>query len=234
MGSWCDPHKSDCSKRNFWGNHNLTDPDSEPTSYYPAWYKAVADAVISVDPLLTVGGPASSDCWGNELNGSTCYGGHMRPTAEDLLSTVGQNWALGLVEYGAKHDVRVDFSSSHSYSSPCGNATSLHEEFKMFADVIHRSSRPNTTVIVTEWSADPIPNGVGCADVYSPHGPVIANYHDTAAQATFATKAAWLIDGGVPLLSHWAFSDIFEEQGFTWDVFNGGFGARPRRSLLIS
>ena len=93
-----------------------------------------------VDPLLTVGGPASSDCWGNNLAGSTCYGGHPRPTAEDLLSTVGQNWALGIVEYGAKHGVRVDFSSSHSYSSPCGNATSLHEEFKMFADVIHRSS----------------------------------------------------------------------------------------------
>ena len=48
MGAWCDPHKGDCSKRNFWGNHNLTDPDSEPTSYYPAWYKAVADAVTSV------------------------------------------------------------------------------------------------------------------------------------------------------------------------------------------
>ena len=28
----------------------------------------------------------------------------------------------------------------------------------------------------------------------------------------------------VPLLSHWAFSDVFEEQGWTWDVFNGGFG----------
>ena len=38
------------------------------------------------------------------------------------------------------------------------------------------------------------------------------SYHDSAAQASFATKAVFLIDGIVPLLSHWAFSDIFEEQ----------------------
>jgi beta-xylosidase len=228
MSAWCDPRKDDCRHRNLWGNYDLTDNESQPISYYPAWYKAVADAVVSVDPQLTVGGPASSDCWGNSLDGAKCYGGHLRPTADDLLSTVGQNWALGIVEFGAKHDVRVDFSSSHSYSSPCGNATSLHEEFKQFADAIHRSSRPSTSVIVTEWSADPIPDGVGCADVYSPGRPVIANYHDTEAQATFATKAIWLIDGDVPLLSHWAFSDIFEEQGFTGDVFNGGFGLLNR------
>jgi hypothetical protein len=46
----------------------------------------------------------------------------------------------------------------------------------------------------------------------------------TTAQGSFAAKAVFLIDGMVPLLSHWAFSDVFEEQGWTWDVFNGGFG----------
>jgi hypothetical protein len=50
---------------------------------------------------------------------------------------------------------------------------------------------------------------------------VIPNYNDTAAQASFAAKTAFLVDGMVPLLSHRAFSDIFEEQGYTWDVFNG-------------
>ena len=33
-----------------------------------------------------------------------------------------------------------------------------------------------------------------------------------------AAKTVFLVDGMVSLLSHWAFSDIFEEQGFTWDV----------------
>ena len=42
--------------------------------------------------------------------------------------------------------------------------------------------------------------------------PSVKSYHDSAAQASFATKAVFLIDGIVPLLSHWAFSDIFEEQ----------------------
>ena len=49
-----------------------------------------------------------------------------------------------------------------------------------------------------------------CADVAGQ--PSVKSYHDSAAQASFATKAVFLIDGIVPLLSHWAFSDIFEEQ----------------------
>eukprot|EP01052_Picozoa_sp_SAG31_P066228 SAG31_NODE_25033_length_469_cov_0.978378_1_plen_123_part_01 len=55
-----------------------------------------------------------SDCWGNNISNAKCYGGHAQPTATELMSTIGQNWALGIVEYGAKHDVRVDFSSTHS------------------------------------------------------------------------------------------------------------------------
>ena len=49
-----------------------------------------------------------------------------------------------------------------------------------------------------------------CTDVAGQ--PSVKSYHDSAAQASFATKAVFLIDGIVPLLSHWAFSDIFEEQ----------------------
>ena len=66
--------------------------------FYPAWYKAISDAVISVDSQLTVGGPASSDCWPSGIDGSKCYGGHLRPTVDELLRTVGMNWALGIVE----------------------------------------------------------------------------------------------------------------------------------------
>lgn len=109
---------------------------------------------------------------------------------------------------GAKANVRVDFSSTHGYSTPCGNATALYQEFLSFTEAIGRSSRPNTTMLITEWSADPDPAGVGCNDVYDPGTPVIKNYHDTAAQATFAVKTVFLIDGIVPLLSHWAFSDV--------------------------
>lgn len=224
MGAWCDERKDDCNKRNLWGNHNLTTPDSAPVSFYPAWYKAISDAVVSIDSQLTIGGPASSDCWASGIDGAKCYGGHPRPTVDELLDTVGMNWALGIVEYGAKADVRVDFSSTHSYSTPCGNASVLFEDFRSFTEAIRRSSRPNTSTIVTEWSADPDPAGVGCNDIYAPGSPVIPNFHDTAAQATFAAKTVFLVDGMVPLLSHWAFSDIFEEQGFTWNVFNGGFG----------
>jgi hypothetical protein len=87
-----------------------------------AWYKAVSDAVVSVDSQLSVGGPASSDCWGNGVPGAKCYGGQLRPTIKELLEPgkLGGNWALGLVEFGAATGSRVDFASSHSYSTPCG------------------------------------------------------------------------------------------------------------------
>jgi hypothetical protein len=51
------------------------------------------------------------------------------------------------------------------------NAPTTDHEFKMFKDVIARSSRPNTTTIVTEWSSYPDPSGVGCDDVYAPGSP---------------------------------------------------------------
>ena len=141
MAPWCDDTIDDCGKRNRWGSHNLT------TSGYLAWYKAVSHAVTGVDSQLSVGGPASSvrtadtrtspwpavacvchaltpavcaqDCWGNGVAGAHCYGGHPRPTASQLLADPGENWALGLVEWGAKEDVRVDFSSTHSCETPC-------------------------------------------------------------------------------------------------------------------
>ena len=63
-------------------------------------------------------------------------------------------------------------------------------------------------------SAGPVTDGSPllwcCTDVAGQ--PSVKSYHDSAAQASFATKAVFLIDGIVPLLSHWAFSDIFEEQ----------------------
>ena len=55
-------------------------------SRYLPWYTAVSAAVLSVDSQLSMGGPASSDCWGNGVPGAECYGGHARPTAEQLLA----------------------------------------------------------------------------------------------------------------------------------------------------
>ena len=180
MGSWCRDGAPgvNCNDRNTWGNHNLTSSES----YYPAWYKAIAEAVLSVDSQLIVGGPASSDCWNNGISGSKCYGGHARPTVEQLLATPGQNWALGIVNWAVKNDAPIKFASTHSYSTPCGNATSLYEEFRMFTDVISQSSIKNLTAIITEWSSNPEPSGVACTDVYDPAQGVVSNYHDTAAQ----------------------------------------------------
>ena len=56
-------------------------------------------------------------------------------------------------------------SVARADSTPCGNATSLAHEFRMFTEVIAKSARPLTTPIVTEWSSNPQPQGVDCKDV---------------------------------------------------------------------
>jgi len=137
---------------------------------------------MSVDSQLVVGGPASSDCWGNSIAGAKCYGGHARPTVDELLATPGQNWALGIVNWAVANGAPIGFVSTHSYSTPCGNATSLYEEFKMVTDVIARSSVPTLPPFITEWSSNPEPNGVTCTDVYDSQQTALVNYHDTAAQ----------------------------------------------------
>ena len=77
---------------------------------------------VSVTLTPTV---CAQDCWGNGVAGARCYGGHPRPTASQLLADPGENWALGLVEWGAKEDVRVDFSSTHSCETPCDDLVQL-------------------------------------------------------------------------------------------------------------
>ena len=48
-----------------------------------------------------------------------------------LLAAPTQNWALDIVEWGRRAGARVDFSSSHAYSDPCGNATGLYLALKV-------------------------------------------------------------------------------------------------------
>ena len=138
-----------------------------------------------------------------------------------LLAAPTQNWAVDIVEWGKTSNVRVDFTSSHAYSTPCGNATGLYLALKLFHVVIGNSTSPLTPPLVTEWSSNSLPDGVNCSDVYdtapNKNATIIEEYHDTAAQASFAAKTPYLVDGMFPLLSHWAFSDLFEEQGWTWD-----------------
>jgi hypothetical protein len=226
-----------------WGNHtalNEFGSHNFSTSLYPAWYRAVSEAVVSVDSHLKVGGPASSDCWGfgehrggGPVDAGSCHGTNdVAPSVANLLAAPTRNWALAIVEWGKKEGVRVDFSSSHAYSDPCGNATGLYLALKLFHGVIGASSAPETPPIVTEWSSNSLPDGVNCTDIYPSDeypDPAVRNrsidfYHDQAAQASFATRTVFLVGDLFDILSHWAFSDVFEEQGWSWEVFNGGFG----------
>jgi xylan 1,4-beta-xylosidase len=209
MDGWCDPAVADSCKRTCFGSHNLS------VSLYLPFYQAIASAVVAVDSKLRVGGPASSDCWGGTTFGHCC-GGKPYPALDQIP---GHNWARDLVDWSAtsQQPSLVSFVSSHAYSGPCGNATALYLALKKFHDAIRLSKRPDTPSIVTEWPSSGIPMGAECDG--------ISNYHDTSAQASFAARTIYLMGSMFQgAFSYWAFSDVFEEQGWSWDVFNGGFG----------
>lgn len=188
-------------KRECWGSYCFN------TSLWPALYTEVATAIKAVDPRVTIGGPASSDGWSRIPPISKWGSGQLWGTwAGDLVALSTARTNAGANEAKA---VPLDFVSSHFYPVQIGSVDEMASSIGKFLEVVKRSPRPNIPVVITEWSANPYPTNA---------------YHDTAAMASFAVKAIHDVGHLAEIFSLWAFSDIFEEQGWTWDVFNGGFG----------
>ena len=161
----------------------------------PALYTSVSEAVKGVDPNIVIGGPASSDGW-DRLPPISAWG----------EGPIWGTWAGDLIELSAAKNVPLDFVSSHFYPESVGDVAQMATKIERFVEVVKRSQKPDTPIVITEWSANPYPT---------------QQYHDTAAMASFAVKTIHDVGHMATIFSLWAFSDIFEEQGWSWDVFNG-------------
>ena len=157
-------------------------------------------AVKSVDSHLRVGGPATSKClWIDEFiahieNGSDLTSG--KPVPCDFISTHAYPSDIAFLDadYG---DVELQESATMK---------------RLYSDVrskMDASSLSGIPLIMGEWN--------------SSAGPFAEN-HDEKNNAAFIVKIFGdlkdIIDGSL----YWNLSDIYEEQGFHYIPFHGGYG----------
>jgi len=142
---------------------------------YHRLYEVAARAVKSVDPRIRVGGPSSA----------------------------AAGWVGALLEFCRRHDVPVDFVSTHTY----GNAPlDLRPLTRSFAEA---TGKPEPEILWTEWGVTP------------------THFHrvnDTVFAAPFVLRGMKSALESTDCLAHWVCSDQFEELGWPPRLLHGGFG----------
>ncbi len=181
-----------------WNEPNLAFFFAGTKEEYFRLYETSARAIKAVDTALRVGGPATSF----------------------------NSWVRDTVEYCRKHDVPLDFISTHHYPTDdplWRSGMDIDEFFKkgMFKDARYgrgvlkgmcervRKEANGLPVYYTEWNTS------------SHHDDPL---HDEPYAAAMIAKTLADNDGLVEGYSFWTFTDIFEEMSQTPGAFYGGFG----------
>jgi len=173
-----------------WNEPNLPAFWTGTQDDYFKLYGHTAQAIKGVDASLRVGGPATA-----------------------MTAWVGE-----LLDYCGRHDLPVDFISTHIYpTDPLGFEGAdteeqlansprhlLRDRAKLVRE--HARGRP---VYFTEWNISS-----------NPRDP----YHDEPFAAAYAARIVLETDAFVDGYSFWTFTDIFEENYFPSVPFHGGFG----------
>ncbi len=186
-----------------WNEPNLTFfwKDADQEAYFRL-YEATARAVKEVDPLLQVGGPATS------------------PGAE--------SWWAPFAEYVTRHDVPIDFVSTHAYATREAQVIpfATYQELKTPADLLDQFGRAREYLAQTALAGLPV-HITEFNTSYRPDNPI----HDTAYNAAYLAPV--LAGGGeaADSFSYWTFCDVFEETNVPTTFFHGGFGLLTHRQI---
>jgi len=142
-------------------------------------------------------------------------------------STAQAAWADRFLAHCKEKNVPVDFVSTHVYGNDkpedvfgtheniprnemvCRAAKKVHQQ-------IAASPYPQMPLLWTEYNAD-----------YSNQPQVT----DSAYMGPFLANTIRECDGLTSMMSYWAFSDVFEEQGVVKMPFYGGFGILAERGI---
>src|ERR1035438_2182377 len=86
---------------------------------------------------------------------------------------------------------------------------STRDDLRTLREIVNHSAYPNAEIQLTEWNSSPSPTD---------------HAHDSLAAAAFVVKTNLESIGLVDSLSYWTFTDVFEENRKTDEIFHGGFG----------
>lgn len=184
-----------------WNEPNLPGFWSGTQEEYFKLYEASVNAVKAVDPRFRIGGPASSKC----------------------------AWIGEMIEHCAKHDIPLDFISSHLYPQDeyveyANREGSPHDYGMFFIDTvkaakttIRNSALPQLPFLFTEWNTMSCDKG---RKISWTHNPDV----DTLYGASMALHLCYHLDDVLDILTWWVASDIFEEGGIPSEPFSSTYG----------
>lgn len=202
IGNAIERYGIECVKKWYfevWNEPDLIFFDGGMEDYFELYDRTVL-AIKSIDPSLRVGGPATSKCaWIAEFikhieTGSEISG--FQPLPCDFIATHAYPSDLPFLS-SAEGDVKLQ------------NSNVLSQLYGSVKEKIQNSSLKDIPLIMGEWN--------------SSAGPLAYN-HDEKNNAAFIVKTLNelkdIIDGSL----YWNLSDIFEEFGFQYKPFHGGYG----------
>lgn len=184
-------------------------------------YKLTAETVKAVDPQLKVGGPATSNF---NLDGAAVAAARATGKPFDPMTIPWKPvWVDAFLSYCSSNHLPVDFLSTHPYPQDFAidepgtverqhlrrSIDSTRDDLRTLREIVDHSPYPNAEIQLTEWNSSPSP---------------VDHAHDSLAAAAFVVKTDIESIGLVDSLSYWTFTDVFEENRKTDEVFHGGFG----------
>ena len=217
-------------KFEVWNEPNISIFWAGSKEDYFQLYEHTARAVKEADPLIQVGGPATSGC----------------------------KWIGSFLEYCRQHEAPVDFISTHQYAgAPLGGVEESEDmeaekesyesdfskdEFRQYMDSLpetdmlgilrqimpDRSEMDDLSSVEFRNHAKWVRETVGDLPVYfsewNENAIFSAWTNDTRKPAAYGVKAALDVEGLVTGSSVWCYTDIFEEFSNFPQEFHGGFG----------
>jgi xylan 1,4-beta-xylosidase len=170
------------------------------------------------------------DFWAGKPKQATYF--HLYDVAAQALKSVSPRlrvggpataqaaWVGAFIKHCSDSKVPVDFVSTHVYGNDSAeDVFGTHQHIarrdmvvmavKKVHEEVESSPMPNLPIIFSEYNAS-----------YSN----IRNVIDSSFMGPWLAETISRCDGLVHLLSYWAFSDVFEEQGVAKTPFYGGFG----------
>lgn len=215
-----------------WNEPNLDVFWSGSKSQYFTLYQVTAQAIKAIDPLLRVGGPATSNFVPDDR-----FDGEMEDKSRQITHRI-QNldsvpwkgvWIKDFLEYCAAEHLPVDFVSTHPYPTDFAldglnlvkgrsrTRDSLYRDLSWLRETVKNSAYPDAKIHLTEWSSSPSPRD------YS---------HDFLPAASYVVRSNLSCASLADSLSYWVFTDIFEETGGGPGPFHGGFGLINQQGIV--
>jgi xylan 1,4-beta-xylosidase len=186
-----------------WNEPNLSGfwEDGDEKAYFEL-YDLTAKTIKSIDPRLRVGGPATAGAaWVPEFLLHVKRSG----VPLDFVTTHAYGVNGGFLDENGQSDVKL----SASPDAIVGDVRRVRQQ-------ISASPFPRLPLYFTEWSTS-----------YTPRDPV----HDSYISAPYILSKLKACESLAQGMSHWTFSDLFEEAGPPPSSFHGGFGLLNREGI---